>query len=76
MRAAQGLFGGIALDALGAQVDQHQMRVGAAGDDVEPALHQFIRQPLRVLDHLGLVGLEFGAQRFAEGDGLGGDHMH
>jgi hypothetical protein len=40
MGAAQGLFGRVALHALGAQVDQHQVGVGAAGDDVEAALHQ------------------------------------
>ncbi len=34
------------------------------------------RQHVGVLHHLGLVGLEFGRQRFLEGHRLGGDDMH
>ena len=30
---SSALLGGVALDALGPQVDQHQVVVGAAGDD-------------------------------------------
>ena len=46
--APERLLGGLARHALGAQVDQHQMVVGAAGDDVEPALHQLVGQGLGV----------------------------
>ena len=76
MGAAQCLFGRVAFDAFGAQVDQHHMRIGAASDDIQTALHQLIGQRLRVLDHLCLIGLEFRAQRLAKGHGLARDHMH
>ena len=36
----------------GPQIDQHQMRVGPAGDDVEPASTQGCRQHLGVLDNV------------------------
>ena len=35
--AVQRSFGGLARGALLAQIDQHQMRVGAAGDDIAAA---------------------------------------
>ena len=76
MRPAQGLFGGIALHALGAQIDQHQVGVSAARHGAKPALHQLIRQRLRIADHLGLIDLEIRTQRLAKSHGLGRDHMH
>ena len=41
-----------------------------------PRCDQRLGDDLRVLHHLLLVGLELGRQRFLEGDGLGGDHVH
>ncbi|MPL75491.1 hypothetical protein SDC9_21315 [bioreactor metagenome] len=76
MGPAERLLGGIALHALRAQVDQHHMGVGAAGDDVEAALHQLVGERLRVQHDLLGVVLELRTQRFAEGHGLAGDDMH
>ena len=42
----------LAGEPLGPQVDQHQVGVGAAGDDGEAALDQRVGQRLGVLDHL------------------------
>jgi hypothetical protein len=39
-------------------------------------LGQGLGQHAGVLDHLLLVGLELGAQRFLEGHGLAGDDVH
>ena len=38
VRAAQGLVGDVACDAFGAQIDQHNMGVGAVGDVSRPPL--------------------------------------
>ena len=40
------LFGLVAFDIFGAQVDQNDMGVGAMGDRVEAAFDQLIRQGL------------------------------
>ncbi|ENN85865.1 hypothetical protein RHSP_17832 [Rhizobium freirei PRF 81] len=66
------LAGGVLL----AQVDQHQVVVGAAGDDVDAAGNQRFGQSLGVLDDLSGVILELRLQRFAESHGLGGDDVH
>ena len=76
MRAAQRFFGGVALHALGAQVNQHHMGVSAASDDIQPALHQLIRQSLGVKDNLAGIGLELWPQCLAKGHGFCGDHVH
>ena len=52
------------------------MVVGAAGDDVEAGAPSVSASALGVLDDVLRVDLEVGAQRLAEGDRLGGDHMH
>jgi hypothetical protein len=76
MRPAERLFGVVPLYPLGPQIDQQQMAVGAARDQVEPAFGQRRPHRLGVGDHLLLIGAEFGPQRLAEGDRLGRDHMH
>ena len=76
LRAAERGLGVLAGHALRAQVDEHQVGVGAAGDDVEAALHQRLGERLRVPDDLRRVVGELRAQRLAEGDRLGGDHVH
>ena len=58
------------------QIDQHQMRVGAAGDDIETAVLQGLGQRLGILDHALGVKLERRPQRLAEGHRLGRDNMH
>ena len=58
------------------QVDQEQVRVGAAGDDAQAAILEHGGQHARVLEHLLLVDLEFARQRFLERHRLGGDDVH
>jgi len=73
---AEGGLGLLARQALGAQVDQHDMALGAAADDAQAALGQRLRQHAGVGHHLHLVGLELGRQRLLEGHRLGRDHVH
>ena len=70
---ALGLFAG---DALGAQVNQHHMALGAARDDAQAAPHQGLGHGGGVLDHLLLVDLELGRQGLFECHRLGADHVH
>jgi hypothetical protein len=50
--AAERRFRGLAGQPSSAQVDQHQMGVGAAGDDVEAAFAQRFGQRLGIGDDL------------------------
>ena len=74
--AAQRLLRDVAGELLGPQVDQQQVRVGAARHQVEAGRAQHLAQRLGVLDHGARVGLELGLQRLAEGHRLGGDDVH
>mmetsp|Transcript_9452 Transcript_9452/g.16238 ORF Transcript_9452/g.16238 Transcript_9452/m.16238 type:complete len:262 (+) Transcript_9452:77-862(+) len=58
---------------LGAQVNQAEMVVGAAGHELVAALGQLVRHRRRVLQHLLLVLLELGGGCLLEGDGQSGD---
>src|SRR5690606_35386539 len=73
---AEGFLGGLAGHALADHVDQHQVVLGAGGDDLVVALDDHLRHRPRVLHHLSLVGLELRLQRFLDGHRLGGDHVH
>ncbi len=75
VRPAEQLLRRLARQVLGPQVDQHQVGVGAAGDDREAAFDQGLGERLGVGDHLLRVALEVGRQRLAEGDRLGGDDV-
>ena len=44
--SSQRVLGLAAQHALGEHIDQHQVRVGAAGDDAEALVHQRLRQHL------------------------------
>ena len=74
--AAERDLGGFAGELLGPEIDQHQMGVGAAGDERDAALDQGLAERLGVVDHALGVELEIRLERLAEGDGLGGDDMH
>ena len=50
--AAQRDLGRLAGELLRAQIDQHQVVVGAAGDDIEAARQQRFRQRLGIVHHL------------------------
>ena len=76
VRLAEHRLGFLAGDALGAQIHQHHVAFGAAADDAQAALLQRLGHRLGVLDHLLLVRLEPGAERFLERHRLGGDHVH
>ncbi len=71
----QGIFGLGAVHVLIAQVDEHGVVVRAAADDVVAFVDQGLGHRLGVLDHLLTVFLPLGGEGFAEGDGLGGDHV-
>src|SRR5699024_9040775 len=68
---AQRFFRGFAGDAFVDQADQDEVVVGAAGDDVEAAVHEYVGHGAGVFDGLFLVGFELITQGFFEGDGLG-----
>ena len=59
-----------------AQVYQHQMIIGAVGDNVYATLHQSITECSAVLYYLFLINTEFWLQSFLEADCLSCDHMH
>ena len=65
------------VSALRPQVDQHQVVVGAAGDDVEAGAPAALAASALALSTTFLrIGLELRPQRLAEGHRLGGDDMH
>ena len=64
------------LKPLRTEVDQHQMVVRAAGDNVEAGALQGLGERARIVDDVLRVDLEIGAKGFAEGHGLGGDDVH
>ena len=57
------------------EVDQHQMVVGAAGNDAEPFVLERLGQHGGILHQLLLISFEFRAHGFLEADRLGCDHM-
>ena len=73
----EGLLGLLAgqLGVEGAQVDQHQMVVGAPRDDAKPLRRQGRRQRPGVLDDLGGVLPELRLGRLPERHGLGRDDV-
>ena len=61
----------------GPQIDQHQMVVGAAGDDLAAARFAAFRPaPWRSSTTACGIDAELGLQRLAERHGLGGDDVH
>ncbi len=74
--AAERRLRHLAGEALRPQVDQHQMGVGAAGDDVAAARLQGLGKHLGVLDDISGISAERGLQRLAERHRLRRDHMH
>src|SRR5918997_6665810 len=58
------------------EVDQDQVVVRPAGDEVQAAFQQAFGQRPAVVHDLASVNPELGLQRLAEGDGLAGDGVH
>src|SRR3546814_8754626 len=52
------------------------MIVGAVRDNLVAAIEEHLGHRPGIGDHLFLVRLEAGIERFLERDGLGGDHVH
>src|SRR6056297_2031074 len=59
-----------------AEVDQHEVVVGPAGDQGEPVVGQRLGEDLRVVDHAPRVVLELGFERLLEPHRLAGDVVH
>ncbi|OEI67447.1 molybdenum cofactor biosynthesis enzyme [Curtobacterium sp. ER1/6] len=75
------VLGLLAVDLGLAQVDEHQVHVGATGEDVDAGglrvvLREPVRQRLRATERALLAVLELGRRREQERGGLGGDHVH
>ena len=62
----EALVGVLAGEPERPKVDQREMRVGAAGDEVGAALLEPVGERLGVGDHRLGIGLELGLQRLAE----------
>ena len=77
MGRAQSGFSRFAGDVFGAQIDQHDVALGAAADDAQTTFGQCFRHDLSAFFiTCVLVSLEAGVQGFFESHGLGRDHMH
>ena len=76
MRLIQKCLDLLAGLAEGNQIDQHQMIVRSAGDDIHTAIHQTLCQCLRVALDLHHVFLERRLQGFLKADSLGRDDVH
>ena len=73
---SEHVLGLLAGEALRAQVDQHHVVFGAAGDDARPRAFSTSPSACAFCDDLVAVGLELGLQRLAERHRLAGDHVH
>lgn len=72
----ESLLGELAINAVAAKVDEHQMVFGGSRDDaVTIFLHPFAKR-LGVVDYLELVILERRRQCLAKTDGFGSDNVH
>ena len=69
-------FGFLSPHSLGEHVHQHQVRIGAAGDDAAAGFGQSRRQSGRVGQHLLLIRDELRRHRLPEAHRLGRDNVH
>src|SRR6516225_9966504 len=74
--AFEAFLGIPAGDPQGPQIHQHQVRVGSTGNNHEPGCRERCRERFGILDDLSRVASERRLQGLAQGDRLGGDHMH
>ena len=75
LHLVQALLGGLARPVGAAQVELEEVRVGAAGEDVEPAVDQRLAEHVRVRAHLALVVAERLRHRDLEAGRLRGDRV-
>ena len=73
---AEGVFGFRAEHAFFKDIDEHEMGVGATGDDAEAFVCDGGGEGAGVGNDLVGVDAEFGLKGLAEGDGFGGDDVH
>ena len=76
MNGIQYFFCGLARKVLVPYVNQDQVVVAAAGNQVEASLYQFVAQGMTVFHDLFRVHFEVRLQCFLQGNGLSGDNMH
>ena len=74
--AAQGGIGGTAGEVFIDEVEQHQVVLGATGDEFVTRARKTFGHRLGVVQHLFLVFGEGGVQRLQERDGFRGDDLH
>lgn len=72
----EGFLGNLAVEAVGAEIDEHEVIVRAAGAELVAMLNEPCSEGLGVLDDLGLVLGKARLEGFAKADGLGGDDVH
>ena len=75
MRSAKGLFRHLAGDPLVAKVDEHEVVVRAAANQVVATIDKRCRHGLGILDHLLHVRFVTGLKCLAEGHRLGSDDV-
>ncbi len=66
----------LSVDVLRPKIDEHEVVVGAAGDDAVTVLGQAGGERLGIHDDLPLVIAELRLERFVKADGLGRDDVH
>lgn len=71
----QGVFGEFSGESFGSQVNQDEVIVCSARNDLIAAFEESLCQGLGVLAHLCYVVLEVVGESLPEGDSLGGDDM-
>ena len=75
MCAAEGLFRHLARDSFVAEVDEHEVVVRTAADQIVAAVDKRCRHGLGILDHLLHVRFVTGLKCLAKGHRLGGDDV-
>ena len=74
--AAECCISGAAGEVFVDEVEQHQVVLGAAGDEFVTAREENFGHRLGVIQHLFLVFGEGGVKRFEKGNRLRGNHLH
>ena len=66
----------LAGDVEGTQVDQHQVVISTAGNEVKTSLEKAVSQSLSILNDLSLILLELRLKSLAEANSLSSDSVH